>query len=254
MSSMPVSGNAEKPDWLSIKLCYRTARHASCITGLHSVPFRAEKCAAVDSKRCSLRASHAENSSTGRRISVAIPTCVHACRHLSSSLPRAAALCAGWSACLPDLWWCLAELAGPSQQPQLGANMLCLDTAALAQNRSRHGKSGQHLLALIQRRCICTKMCLQGTSVVWNCIQRDSHYKAPFLYHLQQLLLGDIRSVLRCLLQFLPELTKLGMLHGQECLISLLTVHSSTRIELIPSRQPWPRLLACPGHHSGHQQ
>ena len=97
---------------------------------------------------------------------MAVPTCAHACRHLSSSLPGVAALCAGWSACLPDLSLCRAGLAKPSQQLQLGASMLCLDTAALAQNHSRHDRSAQHLLALIQRRCIA-KRCVCETAV-WS--------------------------------------------------------------------------------------
>ena len=197
-----------------------------------------------------LEASRAENISTRMRVSLAAATCVHAGQRPSSSLPRVVALCARLSACLPDLWLCLAGLARPSQQLQLGANMLCLDTVALAQNRSRHGRSAQHLLAWIPRRCMGKKTFARQLCGLEFYIQYMN--TVPFLYHLQQLLLSNIGSILRGLMQFVPEFSKLSVLHGQACVISLLT--STVRVDLLPSRQPWPRLLVFLGLRLGHQQ
>lgn len=76
----------------------------------------------------------------------------------------------------------------------------------------------------------------------------------PFLYQLQKLILGDVGSVLRCLLQFLPELPKSGMLQSQALSDQFAVVYSSLERKLIPSRQPRPRLLVSQELHSGLPQ
>lgn len=187
-------------------------------------------------------------------------TCVHACQRLSSLLPGAATLCAGWSACPPDLWLCLAGLAKPSQQLRLGAGMLYLDTAALGQSHSRHGRSAQHPLALTQLRCtgikalLARQLCGAGNSKRLEVYIVGRTSTIPFLYQLQKLVFGNVGSVLRFLLQFLPELPKFSVLQSQALSDQFGNAYRIWEAKLIPSRQPWPRSPVSQRLHSGLPQ